>query len=110
MANIDRQFILTIPNGQQNSNEFEINDEEGWRGPLVLVVLGPNGLTETVTLQIAGPAGNFADYQSNGSDINFTADKATPITIMNAKKVRIRAATAVAAARAFEVLWNVTNR
>ena len=105
-----RDFILLIPNGQQPSNEYDIDDENGARGPMTFTFLAPGTLPETVKLQVCGPTRSFCDQPSTGQDIALAAGKASTVIIANATAIRLFAGAGVAEARIFEVLWNVTNR
>lgn len=96
---------LTIPNGQQNSNELYLTD---YRDADSLTIFGPAVLPEVVTVQIApnkSPvAADWADLQRPiGTDLAISAGNATTIELPSFSAIRVRAGAAVAADRVFPV-------
>lgn len=81
-------------------------------GALIVQVLAPATLPETVNIQVAGPAGNYCTLRSGGTAIAFSAGCADTITILKASSIKLVSTSGnVAADRTFEFLWDtVTNR
>ena len=106
MAQTKRTFLLTIPNGQTESNSHGVA-ETGYRSPINASIWAPVTLPETVNIEVAGPLGNFGILQSNNVDIQLNARRVTPLTVLTVSEFRLLATAPVGDERIFEVVWNV---
>lgn len=97
---IETVQVLTIPNGNTVSNEVEIG---GWLR--ACSVFAPTTLPETVSIQME-PTRDGATWrilQSGGADVTVPAGRVAIIMEGVYRKLRLSAATAVAADRVFHV-------
>jgi hypothetical protein len=99
-----RSDLLTIPNGEQNSNEISL----GSRSPMAVLILSPTTLAEAVNIRVWGKTNN-ALLKSGTTEIELTADGAQMVMIFHAEKLRLEADSGVAEARVFEILWSLTG-
>ena len=108
MAETKRTFLLTIANGQTASNVGSMG-ETGYRSPINVLIVAPTTLPETVNVQVAGPLLNFRILQSGtpATDIQINADRALPLTVLTASRMKLLATGPVSDERIFEVVWNV---
>lgn len=99
-------LTLTIPSAEQLSEIF-LFAENTSRQAVVVAIIAPADLAETVNIQIAGPLDHYAFLKSGGNRIQLSADDADQVIVVCAEKLRLRSTTAVAADRVFEMLWNL---
>lgn len=91
---------MVIPSGQQNSNAVKpIDDCYG------LGITSPSALTGTITVEVemTDTGTSFATLQSGGTDITIAAGKATILTPLPYKQIRMHSNAAEGADRTFLV-------
>ena len=96
-----RNAVLTIANGATESDELDLA-KNGARRQIAASLHAPTTLPDTVTIQLAEKTGGtYQTLQSGGVDINPTAGKITVLEPIVAGALKLVAASAVSAARAF---------
>lgn len=95
---------LTIPNGATASQEFDLAAGSS-RLPVILLLMAPTALSETVNIGVAEKAGGtFRNLQSGGIDIVLGAGKATIVTGVSLIVIKLIASSPVAADRVFDIV------
>lgn len=102
-----KTFFLTIPNGQTESEVFNMG-ENGFRSPVTMLMLAPDDLPETVNVLVCGPSGRFCKLRSGMTVITLAAGCADQATVMNVSKIKLKATAGVAGDRIVEMLYNHT--
>lgn len=98
---------LTIASGQTESPALDLQALAA-RQPLMINILAPATLPESVNLRIAPTAGGvYRTQQSDGVDIALAQSKATMVTQIVAGGMKLVAGGAVAANRTFDIIINV---
>jgi len=103
-----RDRVMTIPMGEQNSNELALFEVSSHR-PLMAYVWAPGTLPEVVTVEVhpdleSGGAHDFTTLQSGRVDVDLPAGKVTAVILTVAGRVRFHADAPVAADRVFRWL------
>ena len=97
---------LTIPSGGTDSEVFGMGTY-GNRQTIEMAIIAPATLPETVTVQVAGALGNYADLRTGGTDITLAARKCDFITVISCENLRLHAGSATGGDRVFEIMWQV---
>ena len=101
-----RDTTLTILSGATESETLDFGGP--MRGPVGIHIVAPATLPETVNPMTAkaGAGAVFGILQSGGTDITLAAGKATQITFLTGRQLKLKATGATAADRVFEISAN----
>lgn len=101
-----RDATLTILSGATESEVLDFGSV--MRGPVGLHIVAPATLPETVNMLTAksGDGAVFGILQSGGVDIALAAGRATQVTFLTARQMKLKATGAAAGDRVFQISAN----